>query len=242
MNENVIVFKNVTKKYRLFNSRRARLLSVFTRRIKYITKVAVDNVSFKIKRGETVAILGKNGAGKSTILKIITGVAFQNEGEVEVKGRVSALLELATGFEENFTGRENIYLKGDLLGIPKDEIKELEKQIVEFAELEEYIDQPIKTYSSGMRARLGFAIYINIEPEILIVDEVLSVGDKEFEKKCLKRVNEVIEKNNVTLLFVTHSTETAKKFCKRGIILNQGKLTFDGDIDKAVELYDNSIN
>ncbi len=242
MSEDVVVFKNVTKKYRLFKTRRERLISVFTKRVKYTTKLAVNDVSFKIKKGETVAILGKNGAGKSTILKIITGVSFQNEGEVEIKGRVSALLELATGFEDTFTGRENIYLKGDLLGIPKDEIKKLEKQIVEFAELEEYIDQPIRTYSSGMRARLGFAIYINIEPEILIVDEVLSVGDKQFEKKCLQKVNEVIEKHDVTLLFVTHSTETAKKFCKRGIILNEGKLVFDGDIKEAVEKYESSIN
>ena len=175
--EVVIEFKNVCKTYKLFKNSKKRFFSIFSKRVKYTPKKAVDNVSFKIKRGESVALLGKNGAGKSTILKMITGVTFPTSGEIDVNGRVSALLELTSGFDPEFTGRENIYLKGQILGLDDDEIKKLEPTIIDFAELEEYIDQPVRTYSSGMKARLGFSINVNIEPEILIVDEALSVGD-----------------------------------------------------------------
>lgn len=237
MNDVVIEFKHVTKLYKLFKSDKRRLLHTFCKKIKYKEKKAVNDVSFTIKRGEAVALFGKNGAGKSTILKMITGVCFPTEGEIVVKGRVSALLELTSGFDPEFTGRENIYLKGRLLGLRDSEIRELEDEIVDFAEIEEYIDQPVRTYSSGMKARLGFSINVNIRPEILIVDEALSVGDEEFKNKCIKKVNEVINKEEVTMLFVTHSTGIAKEFCKRGILLQSGKLIFDGDIDKAIEKY-----
>ena len=156
--------------------------------------------------------------GKSTILKIITGVCFPTEGEVEVNGIVSALLELTTGFDPEFTGRENIYLKGQIMGLQETEIASLEQTIIDFAEIGEYIDQPIRTYSSGMKARLGFSLSVNIKPEILIVDEALSVGDEEFKNKCLTKIEELI-REGITLLFVTHSTNTAKKFCTRGIFL-----------------------
>lgn len=158
-----------------------------------------------------------------------------------MNGRVSALLELTTGFDSEFTGRENIYLKGRILGLKEHEIKKLEPNIVEFAELEEYIDQPVRTYSSGMKARLGFSINVNIEPEILIVDEALSVGDNEFKNKCIKKINEIVEKDNVTLLFVTHSTSVAKEFCKRGIVLKKGKVVCDTDINEAIKKYNQSI-
>lgn len=240
-NDTVIEFKNVTKTYRLFKSDKKRLLSLFIKTIKGKDKKAVDNVSFKIKRGEAVALFGKNGAGKSTILKMITGVTFPTEGKIKVNGRVSALLELTSGFDQEFTGRENIYLKGQILGLKNNEIKALEQTIVEFAELEEYIDQPVRTYSSGMKARLGFSINVNIKPEILIVDEALSVGDESFKKKCVKKINEIIEKENVTLLFVTHSTSVAKEFCTRGIVMQSGALKFDGDIKSAIENYNKSI-
>ncbi|MEE1170251.1 MAG: ABC transporter ATP-binding protein, partial [Anaerovoracaceae bacterium] len=192
-NDNIIEFNNVTKVYKLFKDDKKRLLAVFNKRVPYKEKKAVDNVSFTVKRGESVALFGRNGAGKSTILKIVTGVTFPTEGEVKVNGRVSALLELTAGFDKELTGRENIYLKGHLMGLKDEAIKELEQTIIDFAELGEYIDQPVRTYSSGMRARLGFAININIEPEILIIDEALSVGDAKFKKKCIKRVNEVME-------------------------------------------------
>ena len=209
MKDIVIKFNNVTKIYKLFKNDKKRLLYTFFKKIKYQEKRAVDNVSFKIERGESVALFGKNGAGKSTILKMITGVAFPTSGTIEVNGRVSALLELTSGFDPEFTGRENIYLKGQLLGIKNQEIKELEQEIIDFAEIEEYIDQPVRTYSSGMKARLGFSINVNIRPEILIVDEALSVGDEEFKNKCTTKVNEIIKNDNVTLLFVTHSTQMA---------------------------------
>lgn len=241
MAKTVIKFKNVTKIYKLFKNDKKRLLSVFIKNVKYKEKKAVNNVSFDIKKGESVAIFGKNGAGKSTILKIITGVTFPTTGQVTVEGRVSALLELTSGFDPEFTGRENIYLKGQLLGIKDKEIKKLEKEIVDFAELEEYIDQPVRTYSSGMKARLGFSINVNIKPEILIVDEALSVGDEAFKKKCIKKVNEVISKEDVTLLFVTHTTSVAKEFCKRGMVMNNGKVIFDGKIEEAIKEYNKII-
>ena len=230
MNINVIEFKNVTKTYKLFKNDKMRLISTLFKIKNYKEKHAVNNVSFNIKKGESVAI-GRNGAGKSTILKMITEVCYPTDGEISVKGRVSALLELTSGFDPEFTGRENIYLKGQLLGLKNNEIKELEQEIIDFAEIEEYIDQPIRTYSSGMKARLGFSINVNIKPEILIVDEALSVGDENFRKKCSKKVNEIIKNEGVTLLFVTHSVGMAAEFCKRGIIV------FDGNIEDAIKRY-----
>lgn len=241
MSENVIEFKNVTKIYKLYKNDKRRLLSIFIKKIPYKEKKAVNNISFEINRGEAVAIFGKNGAGKSTVLKMITGVTFPTTGKIEVKGRVSALLELTSGFDSEFTGRENIYLKGRILGLKEKEIKKLEPRIVKFAELEEYIDQPVRTYSSGMKARLGFSINVNIEPEILIVDEALSVGDEEFKKKCRKKINEIVEKDNVTLLFVTHSTSVAKEFCNRGIVMRKGKIICDKPIDEAIKEYNKTI-
>ncbi len=235
--EIVVELKHVTKRYKLFKNDRKRLLAIFSKKIPYKEMLAVNDVSFQIRRGEAVALFGRNGAGKSTILKMITGVTYPTTGEIKVNGRVSALLELTSGFDPELTGRENIYLKGQLGGLNDKEIAEVEGDIVDFADIGEYIDQPIRSYSSGMKARLGFAINVNIRPEILIVDEALSVGDKAFRDKCLKKVRHIIEKDGVTLLFVTHSTDTARQFCDRGILMKKGVLTFDGEIDKAIELY-----
>jgi teichoic acid transport system ATP-binding protein len=237
MEKPVIEFKNVTKRYKLFKNDKKRLMSVFIKKIKYKEKKAVDDVSFDIMKGEAVAFFGKNGAGKSTILKIITGVTYPTQGSVKVRGRVSALLELTSGFDPELTGRENIFLKGQLMGLRDKEIKALENVIIEFAELGDYIDQPVRTYSSGMKSRLGFAINANIKPEILIVDEALSVGDASFRKKCVKKVNEIMEAEGLTLLFVTHSTSDAKEFCNRGIVLKNGKLLHDSDIEDAIKKY-----
>lgn len=238
MNENTVIkFDNVTKMYKLYATTRRRLLGVFFKRIGYKKKFAVNDMSFSIQRGESVALLGKNGAGKSTVLKMITGVAFPTKGEITVKGRVSALLELTSGFDMEFTGRQNIYLKGHILGLKDSEIAALEDEIIEFSELQDYIDQPVRTYSSGMRARLGFAINVNIKPEILIVDEALSVGDAAFRNKCQEKVSEIIHKDNVTLLFVTHQTAVAESFCKRGIVMKEGRIVFDGDVKDASEFY-----
>ncbi len=237
----VIKFDHVTKIYKLFKNDKKRLLYTFCKKIKYKEKRAVNDVSFEIKKGETVALFGRNGAGKSTILKMITGVCFPTSGQIDVNGRVSALLELTSGFDPEFTGKENIYLKGQLLGLNDSEIREVENDIIDFAELGEYIDQPVRTYSSGMKARLGFSINVNIKPEILIVDEALSVGDEEFKRKCIKKVNEIVSNENVTLLFVTHATGVAKEFCKRGMVMEKGVVTFDGDIQEAVNVYENSL-
>ncbi len=241
MSKAVIEFKNVNKIYKLFKNDKKRFFGLLFKGVKHTEKRAVDNVSFKINKGESVAVFGKNGAGKSTMLKMITEVVFPTSGEIIVKGRVSALLELTSGFDPEFTGRENIYLKGQILGLKNDEIQKLEPTIIEFSELGEYIDQPVRTYSSGMKARLGFSISVNIEPEILIVDEALSVGDEEFRRKCIKKINELINNENVTLLYVTHATKTAKDFCKRGMVMSMGKLIFDGPIDEAMEIYEKSI-
>ena len=239
-NDIVIDVKNVTKTYKLYKNDKARVLGTIFKGVPYKKKNAVDNVSFSIRRGESVAIFGKNGAGKSTILKMITSVVFPTEGEIEVNGVVSALLELTSGFDPEFTGRDNIYLKGQLMGLKDADIMELEQGIIDFAELEEYIDQPVRTYSSGMKARLGFAICVNIRPEILIVDETLSVGDNAFKEKCVDKINEILSDSNVTLLFVTHVPNVAQEFCTRGIVMKEGKIIFDGDIDEAVTVYDES--
>ena len=237
-NDVVISFQNVSKVYKLYSSNRARLLGIFVKKVPYKNKKAVDNVSFTVERGDSVALFGKNGAGKSTVLKMITGVTFPTTGDIKVNGRVSALLELTSGFDQEFSGRENIYLKGHILGLKDSEIKALEDTIIEFSELEDYIDQPVRTYSSGMKSRLGFAINVNIKPEILIVDEALSVGDAAFKNKCKEKINDIIKNDNVTLLFVTHQTAVAEEFCKRGIVMKDGKLLFDGEVAEAAQKYD----
>lgn len=234
----VIKFKNVTKVYKLYKSDRARFKGLFSSKVKYKENRAVKNLSFEVKKGESLALFGRNGAGKSTILKMITGVCYPTEGEVEVEGKVSALLELAAGFDLESTGRDNIAFKCSLMGMSEEEIAEVEPDIIEFADVGDYIDQPLRSYSSGMKARLGFAISVNARPDILIVDEALSVGDKEFRKKCKDKVAEIMADENVTLLFVTHSLTTAKDFCKRGIVLEKGKKLFEGNIDEAIEFYD----
>jgi teichoic acid transport system ATP-binding protein len=234
----VIDFKNVTKTYHLYKSDKKKFMAyMFGAKGGYTQKVANNKISFSLKKGESLAVLGRNGAGKSTLLKIITGVIIPDIGNIKINGRVGALLEITAGFDTEFTGRENIYLKGMLLGMTKPEIAYTEPNIVEFAELEEYIDQPVRTYSSGMRARLGFAIHAFTNPDILLVDEALSVGDAKFQEKCRKKTREIIEKDHVTLVLVTHSLESAKKFCSRGIVLSEGKLIVDSDIDKAISTY-----
>ena len=239
--EPIIEFKHVSKRYKLYSSNRQRLASVFMKNLKVKTKDAVNDMSFSVMPGEAVALVGSNGAGKSTVLKMITGVCFPTEGEITVNGRVSALLELTAGFEGEMTGRENIYLRGTTLGLSPSEIEELEPDIVEFADIGEYIDQPVRSYSSGMRARLGFAINANVHPEILIVDEALSVGDKNFKEKCLEKVRQLIADDNVTLLLVTHNANTAKQFCERGIFISKGSVKFDGPIEEAVSRYEKAL-
>jgi teichoic acid transport system ATP-binding protein len=233
-----IEFRHVYKRYRLYRSDKHRFLGIFSRKIAYKEVFANRDLTFRVERGESVAIIGKNGAGKSTMLKMITGVAFPTSGHIEVNGRVSALLELTAGFDPEFTGRENVQLRGQLWGLDKDEIIDLEKMVVEFADIGVYMDQPMRTYSSGMKARVGFAIAASINPEILVVDEALSVGDKAFREKCDAKIKEIMAKENVTVVFVTHSSASAERICTRGLVLEKGKLAYDGPIHDAIEYYE----
>jgi teichoic acid transport system ATP-binding protein len=233
-----IEFKNVSKRYKLYRSDRHRFLGIFSKRIAFKEVYANNHLSFRIERGESVAVIGSNGAGKSTMLKMITGVVFPTTGQITVNGRVSAMLELTAGFDPEFTGRENVQLRGQIWGLRKEEIAALEREVVEFADIGDYIDQPMRTYSSGMKARVGFAISASINPEILVVDEALSVGDKAFREKCDRKIREIMEKENVTVIFVTHSRAAAESICKRGLVLEKGRLAFDGPIQEALDYYE----
>ncbi len=232
----IISFKNVSKEYTLYKSDSERFKALFIKSKKAKINKALKNVSFDIYPGEAVGLIGDNGAGKSTILKHITGVAFPTEGEVVVNGKVAALLELTAGFSMEMTGRENIYLKGYILGLTDKEIKRLEERIIEFAELGDYIDQPVRTYSSGMKMRLGFAINVNIEPDVLVIDEALSVGDATFKKKCKQKIADTI-KSGVTVLYVSHNAESVKELCTRAIYLKKGQLIYDGTVEDALKVY-----
>jgi teichoic acid transport system ATP-binding protein len=228
----------VSKRYKLFKNERTRLLASFFKNIPYDVVTANDNLCLTIKRGESVALLGNNGAGKTTALKIISGAAYPDRGLVEVNGRVSALLNLSAGFDKNLTGVENLRVRGQIWGLTNEEFAQILPQIVEFSELGSFIDQPIRTYSSGMKARLGFAFASALNPDILILDEVLSAGDKNFQKKSLARIEEIISGKHVTVLFVTHSLSSARKFCERGIVIDKGRAIFDGPIDEAIAFYE----
>lgn len=236
MSEPIITFDNVTKEYTLYKNDQERFKALFFKNKKAKINKALKGISFSINRGEAVGLIGDNGAGKSTILKHITGVAFPTEGEVTVNGKVAALLELTAGFSMQMTGRENIYLKGYILGLTDTEIKRLEERIVEFAELGDYIDQPVRTYSSGMKMRLGFAINVNIEPDVLVIDEALSVGDATFKKKCKQKIADTI-KSGVTVLYVSHNAESVRELCTRAIYLKKGELIYDGPVDEALRIY-----
>ncbi len=234
-NEPVIEFKNVSKIYTLYKNSREQFFALFHNSKKYTRHKALQDVSFQIHRGESVALIGKNGAGKSTVLKMITGVCYPDQGEVHVRGRVSALLELTAGFSPDLTGRENIYFKGYVLGMKDDEIKEIEQNVIEFADIGEYIDQPVRTYSSGMRVRLGFALNINTNPDILVIDEALSVGDAQFKKKCKAKIHELISKD-ITVLYVSHSRDI-QDFCEKCIYLQKGKVIFEGSMEETLAKY-----
>jgi len=197
---------------------------------------ALKNISFKIKKGETVGIIGPNGAGKSTILKLIAGVTKPTRGKITVNGQVSPLIELGAGFHPDLTGRENIYLNGSILGLTKKKIDKKFKEIVDFAELWDFIDQPVKHYSSGMYARLGFSIAISVEPEILLIDEILAVGDAAFQEKCFAKMEE-FKKSGVTIIYVSHSLPSVAKFCNHCLYLDKSKLISEGNPQEIIENY-----
>jgi ABC-type polysaccharide/polyol phosphate transport system ATPase subunit len=197
---------------------------------------ALNGVSFSVNHGEAVAIVGSNGSGKSTILKLITGIMKPDQGTVEVSGRLSPLLELGAGFQPDFTGRENVYLNGAIMGRTRKEMNGLIDRIVAFSEIGEFIDQPVKTYSSGMYSRLGFATAIHVNPDILVIDEVLSVGDQRFQQKCLDHIQGLKERGT-TILLVSHSLTTIRQICSRAVWLDRGQVKMDGPVDDVADAY-----
>lgn len=202
---------------------------------------SLRNINFEINQGDSVGIIGRNGAGKSTLLKILSRVTQPTTGKIYTKGRIASLLEVGTGFHPEMTGRENIYLNGAILGMRKNEIKRKFDEIVDFSGVERYIDTPVKRYSSGMYVRLAFAVAAHLESEILIVDEVLAVGDADFQKKCLGKMNDVSKGEGRTVLFVSHSMASVKKLCNKGVVLHQGTSVFQGKVNEAVDFYENNL-
>ena len=201
---------------------------------------ALKEISFEVQEGDRVGILGLNGAGKSTLLKVVAGVLKPTEGSVEIKGSIVPLLELGAGFDKQYTGKENIFLYGAMLGHSKEFIREKYEEIIEFSELGDFIDVPVKNYSSGMKSRLGFSIATVVEPDILILDEVLSVGDAKFRKKSEKKIMSMIEKN-VTVLFVSHSLEQVRRVCNNAILLEKGHIIAQGEIEEVAAVYESKL-
>ena len=238
MSEFAIQVKHLDKMYKLYNKPSDRLKEALGMKVPVREHYALRDVSFDVKRGETVGIIGTNGSGKSTILKIITGVLNPTGGEVTVDGRISALLELGAGFNMEYTGIENVYLNGTMMGFSKEEIDARLQDILDFADIGDFVHQPVKAYSSGMFVRLAFAVAINIDPEILIVDEALSVGDTRFQMKCIDKMTQLRDQGT-TILFVTHAVEQIKRFCTRSIWIKDGAVIEDGEASRIVDLYDN---
>lgn len=240
MGKEIVKVDNVSMKFNLsqekVDSIKEYVIKFLKREIKYNEFWALKNISFSLQKGDRLGILGLNGAGKSTLLKIIAGVFKPTEGSVTRHGVLAPMLELGAGFDMQYTGAENIYLYGSVLGYSKTFIEERYDEIVAFSELKEFINVPLKNYSSGMRARLGFSIATIIEPDILILDEVLSVGDAKFRKKSEKKVMDMFDKG-VTVLFVSHSLEQVERLCNKAMILEHGQMLEFGDIEKVAETY-----
>ena len=262
MSDTIIQVENLSKKYIIGHQQQGRytaLRDVLANSTKSLLKNihnpkfkahnsqkedfwALKDVSFEIKQGDRVGIIGRNGAGKSTLLKILSRITEPTSGRISINGRVASLLEVGTGFHPELTGRENIYLNGAILGMSKAEIKRKFDEIVDFAEVEKFLDTPVKHYSSGMYVRLAFAVAAHLEPEILIVDEVLAVGDVQFQKKCLGKMEAIAEKEGRTILFVSHNIQAISNLCQRGILLANGQLVADGETMKTMEIYSNQLH
>ncbi|MBD1916307.1 MULTISPECIES: ABC transporter ATP-binding protein [Cyanophyceae] len=260
MSDTVIRVENLGKKYIIGHQQQERytaLRDVLANRAKGITQLfnpkfskkpssnleefwALKDVSFEVKRGDRIGIIGRNGAGKSTLLKILSRITEPTEGRISIKGRVASLLEVGTGFHPELTGRENIYLNGAILGMSKVEIRRNFDEIVAFAEVEKFLDTPVKRYSSGMYVRLAFAVAAHLEPEILVVDEVLAVGDAAFQKKCLGKMEDVAEKDGRTVLFVSHNMAMIQNLCNYIIFLNRGQVQAKGEPNSMIQLYLNT--
>ncbi|MEA5010984.1 MAG: ABC transporter ATP-binding protein [Angelakisella sp.] len=235
-NDIAIKVSNVSKAYKIYQRSTDRLKESFLRKKLHHDFWALDDISFEIPKGGVVGIVGRNGSGKSTLLQIIAGTLSPTSGTCEIHGKVAALLELGSGFNPEFTGRENVYICGSIYGITRDVMDERISDIEKFADIGQFMDQPVKTYSSGMFARLAFAVNINVDADILIVDEVLSVGDHFFQAKCMSAINGLIKKG-VTILLVSHSQATIKALCGRAMLFSKGKLVIQGDCDEVMDRY-----
>ncbi len=233
-----ISVKNVYKTFDVYldkaNSLKEKIL--FWNRNNKEKREVLKNINLEIREGEAVALIGVNGSGKSTLLKLMTKIIYPNKGQLETYGKLTSLLELGAGFHMDFSGRENIYFNASIFGLTKKEIDKRLEQIIEFSELGEYIDNPVRTYSSGMFMRLAFSVAINVDAEILLVDEILSVGDQHFQEKCLNKMKELREEGK-TMVFVTHSLDSVKELCNRAIWLHNGEIKIDGEPKEVIEEY-----
>ena len=234
-----IIVDNVYKTFNVYldraNTVKEKLLFLFSRNKKEKREV-LKGVSLKIKKGEAVGLIGVNGSGKSTLLKLMTKIIYPNKGKIETKGKLTSLLELGAGFHPDFSGRENIYFNASIFGLTKKEIDDRLDKIIEFSELQDFIDNPVRTYSSGMYMRLAFAVAINVDADILLIDEILSGGDEHFQNKCFEKMKQLKEQGK-TMVFVTHSMQSVKNLCNRAIWLCDGKIKMDGNTDEVVDAY-----
>ena len=233
-----IIVNNVSKIFYVFmdkaNSLKEKML--FWKRNKRETREVLKDVSLTIKNGEAVALIGINGSGKSTLLKLMTKIIYPTNGEIITNGKLTSLLELGAGFHPDFSGRENIYFNASIFGLTKKQIDSRLEEIIEFSELRDFIDNPVRTYSSGMFMRLAFAVAINVDADILLVDEILSVGDQHFQEKCLNKMKE-LKAQGKTMVFVTHSLGSARELCDRAVWLNKGRIQLDGDVNEVIDEY-----
>ena len=236
--ENAIEVKNVTKSFKLFYDKPTTLKErlVFWNRKKSESRIVLNDINLNIKKGETVALIGTNGSGKSTLLKLMTKIIYPTKGELITKGKLTSLLELGARFHPDFTGRENIYFNDSIFGLTREEIERRVDDIIKFSELEEFIDSPIRTYSSGMYMRLAFSVAINVDAEILLIDEILAVGDKHFQDKCFAKLEELKESDK-TIVIVTHNLNQVEKLCTRAIWIYNGEVHMDGEPKKVISEY-----
>ena len=242
-NDIVIDVKNITKKFRIYFDKGSQLKEklLFRKRSRYEEREVLKGISFQVRKGEAVGLIGHNGCGKSTTLKLLTKIMYADSGEITMKGRISSLIELGAGFHPDMSGRENIYTNASIFGLTKKEVDERFNKIVEFSELEDFIDNPVRTYSSGMYMRLAFSVAINVDADILLIDEILAVGDTNFQTKCFNRLRE-LKSHGMTIIIVTHDLSTIEKFCDRAIWLNDGIIVREGRSDEVVDAYFSFMN
>lgn len=243
MSDSVIEVKNVWKKFKIYHDKPHTLKDkvLFWNRNKYEVRWVLEDISFEVKKGESIGIIGKNGSGKSTLLKLLTKIIYPNKGSINMKERVAGLLELGAGFHPDLSGRDNIYINASIFGLSKKEIDKAFQKIVDFAELQDFIDNPVRTYSSGMYMRLAFAVAINIHADILLIDEILAVGDISFQEKCLNKLKE-IKKSGVSIVIVSHSLEQIERFCDKSIWIHSGQIAALGKCEVVHKKYKEFMN